>query len=441
MNTDFRIELGFFTHPKTLKLRRRLGDTGIVDLLQLFAFAACNRPDGDLGGMDDESISIAAGQCEIGAVAVFYEIGFLEGEEGRRRIHDWNDHNPYAATAQERSEKARQAAYARWGLKSSTREPRNGSGAQSARSGLPENATNNAKPSNEQYSEHDLALPLASFSNAPPYPPSVSSVSSDTNRTSETTTTTPGCINTPNAPAREAPAGGSSSSPDRSRSLPEGRGDPPPMLGKAIARGIAVKKLAEQGVSEKEALDLFELVGLPAIEDQLAWLPARLREKEREGKPVAKPRAWLVRSIRESWAKPDGLLLADLRKRDAAAASEETAARKRRAAEAARAEDVRKRRIAAYRASLPPADQQRVAGQAQAQFRIDNPKWEKLFVTDGQLRPGALRLIEAMQSRLVEAMIPADWQPAPEEPPPEASGSRQIVEAFLQGAAPPMKSL
>src|SRR5690606_19382515 len=43
-------------------------------------------------------------------VSAMVDVGFLDGEEGQRRIHDWEEHNPWAAGAEARSEKAKWAA-------------------------------------------------------------------------------------------------------------------------------------------------------------------------------------------------------------------------------------------------------------------------------------------------------------------------------------------
>lgn len=62
--------------------------------------------------MSDEDIELAVDWAgEEGAfVASMSEVGFLDGNEGARSIHDWQDHNPWAAGAEARSEKARWAA-------------------------------------------------------------------------------------------------------------------------------------------------------------------------------------------------------------------------------------------------------------------------------------------------------------------------------------------
>lgn len=114
---DFRIKTGWRNHPKRAKLRRRLGDAGVVALIDLWAFCAEARPGGDLCGLDDEDIALAAGwHCGEPAtfVATLVSLGWLEGEPGQYVLHDWAEHNTYVATHEGRSEKARKAANARW---------------------------------------------------------------------------------------------------------------------------------------------------------------------------------------------------------------------------------------------------------------------------------------------------------------------------------------
>lgn len=122
--TDIRLELSFRSHPKTKKLVRRLGSDGALSLVWLWMFAAESRPDGDLAGMDAEEISLAA--CWDGEprqfVSALVECRFLEGQDGDYSIHDWQEHQPWAAHAGERSERARKAAQARWGSKGSLPE-------------------------------------------------------------------------------------------------------------------------------------------------------------------------------------------------------------------------------------------------------------------------------------------------------------------------------
>jgi len=114
---DARISVGLPAHPKTKKLIRRLGEGGAWRLVCLFLWVAQSRPDGDLSGMTGEDIELAADwQGEEGAfIKALIEVGFVDGEEGCYEIHDWEQHNPWAAGASRRSEVARQNALKKWG--------------------------------------------------------------------------------------------------------------------------------------------------------------------------------------------------------------------------------------------------------------------------------------------------------------------------------------
>jgi len=106
---DARLAVTLPGHPKTKKLIRRLGDGAAWRLVCLFLWAASNRPNGDLSGLDDEDIEIAvdwAGEEGV-LVSALVSVGFLDGEPGAYQIHDWNDHNAWASGADLRSAKAR----------------------------------------------------------------------------------------------------------------------------------------------------------------------------------------------------------------------------------------------------------------------------------------------------------------------------------------------
>ena len=125
MNTDFRLSIGLFTHPKFVKLRRKIGAEGALSYITLLSFVAQNNPDGDLGNMDSEDIAIA-GQYDGNTdefVAALVAVRFLDAPENdgdSYRVHDWAEHNPWAASAPARSSKAKAAAAARWGNASNT---------------------------------------------------------------------------------------------------------------------------------------------------------------------------------------------------------------------------------------------------------------------------------------------------------------------------------
>lgn len=109
MNSDFRVSVDFFAHHKTKKLRRRLGYEGVVALLQLWAYAARVRPDGDLSGMEDEDIKLAVDWCgeEGTLVPTLKSVGFLDEDEGGLRLHDWQENNAWAAAGESRSDASR----------------------------------------------------------------------------------------------------------------------------------------------------------------------------------------------------------------------------------------------------------------------------------------------------------------------------------------------
>ena len=80
MNSDIRLSVGFWEHPKTIKLIRRLGLEGARSLQILWLWATQNRSDGVLSGMDAEDIEIAAkwdGE-PTALYRVLTELGFID---------------------------------------------------------------------------------------------------------------------------------------------------------------------------------------------------------------------------------------------------------------------------------------------------------------------------------------------------------------------------
>lgn len=118
MNTDARISVGLPSHPKTKKLIKRGGQAAAWNLVCLFLWVSQNKPTGDLTGMSDEDIEMAAGweREEGGLIAMLAEVRFLDGSTAAWKVHDWEVHNPWAAGADRRSEKSRTAARTRWGI-------------------------------------------------------------------------------------------------------------------------------------------------------------------------------------------------------------------------------------------------------------------------------------------------------------------------------------
>ena len=110
---DFRIDVGFFGHIKTKKLRRRLGFEGVFALQMLWAYAAQHEHDG-CKIYTAEDIALAVDWDGDDLAQVLAEVGYLDEIDGGYAIHEWETHNGYAASASRRTEAARLAANKRW---------------------------------------------------------------------------------------------------------------------------------------------------------------------------------------------------------------------------------------------------------------------------------------------------------------------------------------
>jgi len=116
VNTDFRIEVGFFRHPKTRRLIAALGLPAAWSLPQLWEFAAVNKPSGELSGMTHADIAAASwydGDPEV-FVAELLRLRWLDKSRRGLEIHDWAEHQPFVVDAPRRREQARRAAGAKW---------------------------------------------------------------------------------------------------------------------------------------------------------------------------------------------------------------------------------------------------------------------------------------------------------------------------------------
>jgi hypothetical protein len=147
---DLRLDADFPRHPKTRKLKRRLGTDAVLALIALWCFARKYHPDGRLDHMTIEDVELAAEwEGEAGTfVAALVEVGFVEQAEGSNTyvLHDWADWQPFAVGSEERSKHSRKAADARWNRYASK--------------------PGNAHECSEHCPEHPPALQGASLSNA-----------------------------------------------------------------------------------------------------------------------------------------------------------------------------------------------------------------------------------------------------------------------------------
>ena len=109
MNRDIRLSVGFFDHPKIIKLERQLGHEGVIALMRLWLWTAQNRSSGLLSGMDDEDIAIAA-HWNGDATAfknVITRLKLLDRVGDVYQIHDWQEHNTWQSEAENRSNASR----------------------------------------------------------------------------------------------------------------------------------------------------------------------------------------------------------------------------------------------------------------------------------------------------------------------------------------------
>jgi hypothetical protein len=115
MNNDIRISCSFPEHYKTKKLMAIAGSAAPFSLISLWVYAARNKPDGFLDNMDSFDIEIASNWT--GQPNQFFDAlvkcKFLTVADEGYYLHDWEIHQPYASSAEERSAKARFAILAR----------------------------------------------------------------------------------------------------------------------------------------------------------------------------------------------------------------------------------------------------------------------------------------------------------------------------------------
>lgn len=126
MNTDIRLNVNVFSHPKIKKLRTRLGEKGVLAWIQILVFVGRERSSGTLAGLDLEDLRVISeyeGEIEARRKTLI-ELRLLdETPEGELAVHDWNIHNPWAANADARSAAARRANHKRWHLRRGRPEP------------------------------------------------------------------------------------------------------------------------------------------------------------------------------------------------------------------------------------------------------------------------------------------------------------------------------
>jgi hypothetical protein len=176
MSNDARISTALPGHPKTKKLMKRLGPSGPLGCVYLFIWAAANRSDGDLTGMTNEDIELAVDWTGEDGVFVqaMRDVGFLDGEAGELVIHDWSQHNPWAAGSGMRAAKARWNAIKRHHGQAEADKQVPEYAAVNAQSNAPSNATSMLVASTQHADSMHAASAQHASSNAPSPSPSPS---------------------------------------------------------------------------------------------------------------------------------------------------------------------------------------------------------------------------------------------------------------------------
>ena len=109
-NLYIRVFTGFYSNPKTLRLRVRIGDDAFWVPLRMWALAAEEHPDGDLSTYSSEELAELL-HCPKYASSIkqaLIDVGFMDADGS---IHDWEEHNGFHAVFQAR---ARKAAKVKW---------------------------------------------------------------------------------------------------------------------------------------------------------------------------------------------------------------------------------------------------------------------------------------------------------------------------------------
>ena len=121
MNSDFRIHVGLVNHPKLARLERRIGkDAALGHLVRFWTGVAVHRPGGNLDGWDFEDWADVARWSgdPLEFARALIDCGFVDVmTDGSHKVHGWKEHNTWASEANNRSDKAKQAAKARWDRK------------------------------------------------------------------------------------------------------------------------------------------------------------------------------------------------------------------------------------------------------------------------------------------------------------------------------------
>lgn len=116
---DFRVKVGWRSHPKRKCIRRKFGADGVLYIEDLWSFAAEYHTDGVLTGMDAEKMAAVSdypgdAQCILDGCVELRLIDKPTEKVPHYSLHDWSEHQPWLANSAERSVHARKAATEKW---------------------------------------------------------------------------------------------------------------------------------------------------------------------------------------------------------------------------------------------------------------------------------------------------------------------------------------
>lgn len=111
MSLFIKVDVGFYTHPKTLRLFSMIGEAAFWVPPRLWAFAAKERIDGNFQSYGADGIAMLIGYSKDAQALLqaLIKCGFMD--ENPLRIHDWAEHNGFHAVFSKRAQKA---ATERW---------------------------------------------------------------------------------------------------------------------------------------------------------------------------------------------------------------------------------------------------------------------------------------------------------------------------------------
>ena len=111
---DIRISTGLLTNKKIKRLIRRKGSDGLLGLISLWIYTATHRPKGILYDMDNEDLMDACNTNDEHFISLLIDLKLIDFDGKNHSIHNWKDNNGWVFFSDERSEKAKKAAEARW---------------------------------------------------------------------------------------------------------------------------------------------------------------------------------------------------------------------------------------------------------------------------------------------------------------------------------------